>query len=217
QENLTKSVPCLEKKPRPEDENKFLKNWEEFQKKTQHFDEFIQPHLKNLTISIGGTDLVDTMDGVKALLNFANHVFAQECYYQIKKMDKELKEHRKDTADLLLRSFQAPQVLISQLVVSGMMLSFFKINSGEELQNFRQQMFQIINNNSAEDFFWKNIKYDMMALINFINNNKNRKWDFSEWVEIKTVPQNRMINNFWRASAKREIPEISENLLEDHS
>jgi len=215
-EDLAKSAPCDVQKATPENEIDFVKSWEEFQSDTKHFETFIHPFLKDKRISIGGSDMSDSLGIVNSTRKFYSFVRAQQCFYQLKKMNKELVGIRKEMADFLVRTLNAPNILLSRLIGFGALRSYLSdFAKDPEMAEFHQSIALFLKKNTAEDIFWESARHDTLMFNNNLINSGNKKLGIEERFENFAAPRGKLINMAWLAYSKRQLPEEAAEISDD--
>lgn len=213
--DLAKSAPCDNESSSRDDETKFTANWEQFQSGTKHFETFVHPFLKDKVMSIGGSDMSDTLASVNGTRHFYAHVQAHMCFYQMKKMNEELVTLRKEVINFFLRSLDAPNIALSRLIGFGIVKSHLSDSlQNPEMEPLRQKAASYLKNNSAEDIFWNSARHDIIMLNNNLINIQNKKLSFEETFENFAAPRGKLINKAWLAYSKRQLPEPSAEISE---
>lgn len=209
-EDLADSAPCGNKNASRVDEKNFVQSWEEFQSNTKHFETFIYPYLKDKRISIGGSDMSDSLGIVNRTRRFYKLVQAQQCFYQLKNMNKELVITRKEVAEFIIRTLNAPNVVLSRLIGFGIVRSYLsEFSKDPEMAEFRQAVALFLKENSAEDIFWDSTRHDVIMLNNNLINIQNKKLDLEQTFENFVAPRGKLINKAWLAYSKKQLPEPS--------
>lgn len=216
--DLAKSAPCDMENSSPDDEINFAKSWEEFQSSTKHFETFIQPYLKTKGISVGGSDMSDTFAGINSSRHLYAHIHAQQCFYQLKKMNEESTALRSEVAEFLVRSLNAPNIALSRLIGFGMVKRYLSdFSQNPEMEKFRQAVSLYLKDNNAEDIFWNSARHDIIMLNNNLINIHNKKLGLEETFEHFVTPRGKLINKAWFAFSKRQFPELPAELSDTES
>lgn len=201
--------------PKKQD-TKFIQEWEEYLKANPEYKTRLSQMLILKSIAAGGDSLAHTLATVNKSRNFIRLFELYTCYLEQTKQQDEANILRQKLALLVAESLNAPQLILSSLILSGITQSLVDELKKHPDKNkiFFKQLRPIVASYDVNQIFLKSARMDIITFTRTIGDERSIE-DFQDKFLFKVLHFNKLKNELVKnlLEGNFEIPELPSDIL----